>query len=81
MAEAGLSQRRACRLIPMWRGTLRYARKPGPRSEENERLRQRLRELAGERKRWGYPTPATKICRRGPRIGACMCCWNGKAGS
>ena len=54
MTEAGLSQRRACRLIPMWRGTLRYARRPGPRSEENERLRQRLRELADERKRWGY---------------------------
>jgi putative transposase len=54
MAEAGLSQRRACRLIPIWRGTLRYVRKPGPRNEENERLRQRLRELADERKRWGY---------------------------
>jgi hypothetical protein len=27
MAEAGLSQRRACRLIPLWRGTLRYQAK------------------------------------------------------
>jgi putative transposase len=54
MAEAGLSQRRACRLIPVWRGTMRYQTKAGPRREENDRLRHRLRELADQRKRWGY---------------------------
>ena len=54
MAEAGLSQRRACRLIPLWRGTMRYQAKAGKRSQENEKLRIRLRELADERKRWGY---------------------------
>ena len=28
MAEAGLSQRRACGLIPLWRGTMRYQARP-----------------------------------------------------
>ena len=54
MAEAGLSQRRACRLIPLWRGTMRYQVKAGKRSQENEQIRIRLRELADQRKRWGY---------------------------
>ncbi len=40
--------------------TVRYARRPGPRSEQNERLRQRLSELADERKRWGYPPQQRK---------------------
>lgn len=54
MVEAGLSQRRACRLIPLWRGTMRYQVKAGKRSQENEQIRIRLRELADQRKRWGY---------------------------
>lgn len=54
IAEAGLSRRRACRLIPLWRGTMRYQARAGKREEENQRLRHRLRELAEERKRWGY---------------------------
>jgi len=48
--EAGLSERRACGLIEMHRGSLRYRRR-----ERNEAaLRARLRELAGERPRFGY---------------------------
>lgn len=48
--EARLSERRACGLIGMHRGSWRYRRK-----ERNEAaLRARLRELAGERPRFGY---------------------------
>ena len=65
MAEAGLSQRRACRLIPVWRGTMRYQAKAEKRSEENQRLRQRLRELADERKRWGYRRLHVLLAREG----------------
>jgi len=48
--EGKLSERRACWLIGMNRGSWRYQRK-----ERNEAaLRARLRELAGERPRFGY---------------------------
>ena len=48
--EGQLSERRACGLIGMNRGSWRYQRK-----ERNETaLRARLRELAGERPRFGY---------------------------
>ena len=48
--EVGLSERRACGLIRMHRGSWRYRRK-----ERNEAaLRARLRELAAERPRFGY---------------------------
>ena len=48
--QAGLSERRACGLIGMHRGSWRYQRR-----ERNEGpLRARLRELAAERPRFGY---------------------------
>src|SRR2546425_4531644 len=48
--ETGLSERRACGLIGMHRGSWRYQRR-----ERNEAaLRARLRELAAERPRFGY---------------------------
>src|SRR5712692_8736226 len=48
--EARLSERRACGLIGMHRGSWRYQRR-----ERNEAaLRARLRELAAERPRFGY---------------------------
>ncbi len=48
--QAGFSERRACGLIGMHRGSWRYRRK-----ERNEAaLRARLRELAAERPRFGY---------------------------
>ena len=48
--QAGLSERRACGLIGMHRGSWRYRRK-----EQNEAaLRARLREWAAERPRFGY---------------------------
>ena len=48
--EARLSERRACGLMEMNRGSCRYQR----RAENNEPLRARLRELAQERRRFGY---------------------------
>ena len=48
--EASLSERRACGLMEMNRGSCRYQR----RAENHEALRARLRELAQERRRFGY---------------------------
>ena len=48
--DAGLSERRSCRLVGLERKTFRYrSRRP-----QRECLRGRLRELAEERVRWGY---------------------------
>ncbi len=45
-----VSERRACRLIGLGRSTMRYrCRRP-----EEPKLRQRLRELAAKRRRFGY---------------------------
>ena len=48
--ETGLSERHACGLIGMHRGSWRYRR----RGRNDAALRARLRELAGERPRFGY---------------------------
>jgi len=51
MREApGLSERRACQLVGMTRSSCRYA----VRRQEPAGLRDRLRELAQERRRFGY---------------------------
>ncbi len=50
-ARYGLSERRACRLVGVGRSTLRYRSRA--RTDEPS-LRQRLRELAAERPRFGY---------------------------
>lgn len=49
-AEARVSQRRACGLLEMHRATCRYRR----RKQDDPRLRERLRELAAQRRRFGY---------------------------
>ncbi len=54
--EGRRSERRACGLIGMHRGSWRYR----PRERDDAALRTRLRELAGERPRFGY--------RRLPRL-------------
>jgi putative transposase len=46
----GLSERHACRLVGLDRSTLRYQRK----RPDDATVRQRLRELAAERRRFGY---------------------------
>jgi len=48
--EGKLSERRACGLIGMNRGSWRYQRK----ARNEAALRTRLRELVGERPRFGY---------------------------
>jgi len=50
MICAGFSERRACRLTELWRSTCRYRR----RAPNDGALRQRLRELASQRRRFGY---------------------------
>ncbi len=50
MESHEMSERRACHLIGADRSMIRYcARRPG-----DNRLRERMRELAGERRRLGY---------------------------
>ena len=50
ITDKGYSQRRACSLVGLDRKTYRYA----SRRPADEALRERLRELASERRRFGY---------------------------
>ena len=61
MERHGLSQRHACRLVGMDRSTLRYR---GKRPDDSS-LRQRLRELAAERRRFGYRRLGWMLAREG----------------
>jgi putative transposase len=62
--EVELSQRRACGLMEMHRGTCRYRR----RRPEDRRLRVRLRELAEERRRFGYRRLQVLLVREGWQV-------------
>jgi putative transposase len=64
IATHGLSQRRACGLIEITRRTFRRA----PTPDRNRDLRQRLRALAEERRRWGCPMLYQVLCREGWRV-------------
>jgi putative transposase len=57
----GLSQRHACRLVGLDRSTLRYQRK----RPDDAALRQRLRDLAAERRRFGYRRLGWMLAREG----------------
>jgi putative transposase len=61
-----LSQRRVAGLIPIERGTLRYAHHRDPQ----EALRVRLRELAGSRVRYGYRRLTVLLRREGWQVNA-----------
>ena len=62
MREAqGLSERRACGLVGMGRSSCRYRRRPRGEVE----LRERLRSLAGERRRFGYRRLTVLLRREG----------------
>ena len=61
MALHHLSQRRACGLIGITRRGFRHA----PGSDRNQQLRQRLRALAEERRRWGCPLLYQVLRREG----------------
>ena len=63
MTTHGLSQRRACGLIEITRRSFR--RVAGP--DRNAGLRQRLRALAEERRRWGCPLLYQVVRREGWR--------------
>jgi putative transposase len=61
MTTHRLSQRRACGLIGITRRAFRRA----PGEDRNRLLRQRLRELAEERRRWGCPMLYLMLRREG----------------
>ncbi len=61
MERHGLSQRRACRLVGLDRSTLRYRCK----RPDDAAVRQRLRELAAERRRFGYRRLGWMLAREG----------------
>jgi len=63
MTTHELSQRRACGLI----GITRRGLKRAPLEDRNRGLRQRLRELAEERRRWGCPMLYLMLRREGWR--------------
>ena len=52
MQSAGVSQRQACSLVGIWRGTCRYRAKD---NGEEDRIRQRLRDLSVVCPRFGSP--------------------------
>ena len=60
----GLSERRACRLAELNLSTWQYA----PRRQEPSGLRERLRELAGERRRFGYRRLHVLLRREGWQV-------------
>ena len=60
-AGLGLSERRACRLVKIHRSVARYK----PRKEAPTELLSRLRELASERRRYGYRRLAVLLRREG----------------
>jgi putative transposase len=63
-SEVTVSERRACGLIEMHRGTCRYRR----RRSEDPGLRERLRELAAVRRRFGYRRLKVLLQREGFRV-------------
>ena len=61
MAEHGLSERQACKLLEMDRTTYRYE----PRPDRNAGLRQAMMELARQKPRYGYRRLGALLARRG----------------
>jgi putative transposase len=59
------SQRRACKVVRQPRSTNRYEPK---RSDEEDRLKRRLKEISDAEPRWGYRTAASQLRREGWRI-------------
>ena len=59
-----MSERRACGLVEVNRSSVRYRR----RRADDAPLRQRLRELANERRRFGYRRLHVLLRRKGWRV-------------
>jgi len=64
-AEKDCSERRACSLVGIARSTARYT--PQPVSEEEKRLKGRIRKLANRHKRYGY-LRITELLRREKKV-------------
>lgn len=64
MDRHGLSERRACRLAGLDRSTFQYRKK----GQSDEALRKRLRELADERRRFGYRRLGILLAREGFKV-------------
>lgn len=64
IAEHGLSERRACKLLGMDRSSYRYE----PRPDEDAPLRQELIELARQKPRFGYRRLGALLERRGYQV-------------
>jgi putative transposase len=64
MKTFGMSERRACGLLGVWRSSCRYQKKP----DRNEELRQQLVKLAHERPRFGYRRLGVLLAREGQRV-------------
>ena len=63
--ECDASQRRACKVVRQPRSTNRYAPK---RSDEEDRLKRRIKEISDAEPRWGYRTAASQLRRESWRI-------------
>ena len=57
-----LSERRACRYVGQHRST---QRRPATVAGDDQALRAALREIAAERRRWGYRRAHYELCQRG----------------
>jgi hypothetical protein len=64
IAEHGLGERRARKLLDIDRSSYRYE----PQPEEDARLRQGLLELARQKPRFGYRRLRVLVERRGPKV-------------
>jgi putative transposase len=62
--EKGYSQRHACRLVGLHPKTYRYVTK----RSDDEDLRRRLRELASQRRRFGYRRLGLMLERQGVKL-------------
>jgi len=67
-AAADCSERHACGQLEVLRAMLRYRRRETRFAEANQRLRVRLRELAEDRRRWGYRRLHVLLQREGWRV-------------
>ena len=60
----GLTERQACRLVTLWRSSFRYrSRRP-----DDVELRQKMREIAEKRRRFGSPRIAVMLKRAGWKV-------------
>jgi len=64
-AETAISERQACRLVGIYRSTLRYE---SQQAEETQALRARIVELAQERRRFGYRRIHALLRREGHAV-------------